>query len=800
MTPPLCDSRRHTMAFSSFTSKDRYTAFPIGGIGTGTISLDACGQLTDFEIFNHPDKGCRIPYQLMAMHIEGDGVNDTRALKARPVPAYESSFGHHRSWLYGLPQFKASSQRVRYPFCEIEFEQPDYPVEVSLTAMNPLIPLNVHDSAIPAMLMRYHVRNVSDRPLTALICACMPNIYGLQGFDHYGNQRILPGGKNHARSEAGVYGVHLTGEGLAEDDRYRAEMAILTDEKDTLLQPYWYRGGWQDGLTYFWKALSQGRMDTTLTGNEAMNGPIGPKGAIVGAVGIKRELEPGQEADFTFVISWYVPNRIWGWGEGAWTPPTFDDRTMRNQYALMFSDAWDAGRYMLKNLSRLENTSRKFADGLYGSTLPESVIESVAYSISVLRSNTCFLGEDGNFYGWEGCHKKAGSCPGNCTHVWNYAQTAAYLFPELERSARRIEFLVEMENDGLIPFRTQQTFGYDRWEMYGAADGQLGTLVRLWREYLLSGDREFLEELYPRACAAFEYAQKEWDPDGDGVPEARQHNTYDIDFYGPNPLIGLIYLAAIRAMTAMARELGDAANAEKWEKLFEKGAVNLEKECFNGEWYEQKMTDNDHPYQFGSGVLSDQLFGQTLASLTGLGSLLPEKNLRLAAEAIWKYNFSDGSVPRPCLQRCFLEEDEPGLRMCSWPKGGEPDLPFIYSDEVWTGVEYQVATTFIYLGMYEEAQKIVDAIRERYDGKIRNPYIEVEAGFHYARSMSAWGLIQAYSGMRLSADGNTTFQPCVNQEEFRALYSDGRTWGVFTQKIEGGIPVQKKEVYCDTVK
>lgn len=783
-----------TVAFSTFTSRDRYTVFPMGGIGTGTIGLNACGELTDFEIFNHSDKGCKLPYQLIAMHVEGEGVNDTRALKARSVPAYEHSFGYHRSWMHGLPQFAASRQQVRYPFCEIAFEQPGLPVEVSLTAMNPLVPLNVHDSAIPAIMMRYRVRNTSDKPLSVLICACLPSIYGLQGFDHYGNQKILPGGKNIPKAEDGLYGIHLTGEGLAQDDLYRAEMAIFADDENALLQPYWYRGGWQDGLTLFWKALSQGRMDTMLTGNEAPNGPIGPRGAMVGAVGIRRELQPHQEEDFTFVISWYVPNRRWGWGEGAWTPPIFDDKTMRNDYANHYASAWEAGRYLMKNLTRLEGVSRTFADALYGSTLPESVIESAAYSISVLRSNTCFLGPDGAFYGWEGCHKKAGSCPGNCTHVWNYAQTVAYLFPSLERSARRIEFLTEMDEQGMMPFRTQQTFGYERWSMYAAADGQFGTLVRLWREYLLSGDREFLKELYPKACLAMAYAQQEWDPDGDGVPEARQHNTYDVDFYGPNPLIGLLYLAALRAMAAMADEMGDSERAKIWQMESEKGAAALEKECFNGEWYVQQSTREDQPYQFGSGVLSDQLFGQTLASLAGLGKLLPEEHLKSAAESIWKYNFCDGTVPRTCLQRCFAEPDEAGLRMCSWPRGGEPALPFIYSDEVWSGVEYQVATVFVYLGLLDQSKQIVDAIRKRHDGNTRNPYIEVEAGYHYARSMAAWGLLQAYSGMHLSPDGNTTFDPCIHEESFRSLYSDGRTWGIFTQNIENGVKLQRRHV------
>ena len=68
------------MSFSVYTSQDRDTAFPLGGIGTGTISIDAAGRLCDFEIMNHPDKGCKLPYSFFAMHVESDGFAFSTAL------------------------------------------------------------------------------------------------------------------------------------------------------------------------------------------------------------------------------------------------------------------------------------------------------------------------------------------------------------------------------------------------------------------------------------------------------------------------------------------------------------------------------------------------------------------------------------------------------------------------------------------------------------------------------------------------------------------------------------------------
>ena len=777
------------MAFATYTSKDRYTAFPIGGIGTGTISVDACGQMTDFEIFNEPYKGNKLPYSFFAMHLEGEGVNDTRVLEGRAIPSHTLAHGFQPGYVHGLARFEKSVQSTRYPFCQVDFEQPGLPVEVSLTAFNPLLPLNVKDSAIPAMVMRYHVRNVSDKTLDATIVGSLPNIYGFHGYDGFNVYRLTDRVKNEAMADGDLRGVLLSGNKYNKADRRVAEFALMTDAgDDALIQPTWYMGAWYDGVTIFWKNFCKGIIKNEAEGRSDRDG-AGPRALQVASVGAKYTLAPGEEKDFNFVIGWYAPNRDLGWFADA-----SNGLTMKNFYATWYQNAWEAGKYLFENLPRLEKVSRDFADNLYASTLPEKVIESMAYSVSVLRSTTCFIGPDGNFYAWEGSHERMGSCEGTCTHVWNYAQTVAFLFPQLERSARRNEYLVETDPDGKMAFRCRRAFGFSKWDMHAATDGQNGVAVRTWREYLLSGDKAFLEEVYPKMKLCMEYARREWDQDGDGVLEAMQHNTYDIEFYGPNPLCGVMYLAALKAMAAIAGELGKEEDRAAFLKDFESGSVKLDEICYNGEWYEQITELDARPYQHNSGVLSDQLLGQTLASLTGLGNLLPEDHMRSAAKAIWENNFSDGSKPWQCLQRSFVEMDEPGLRLCSWPKGNEPQLPFVYSDEVWTGIEYQVATLFVYLGMYKEAEAIVSAIRDRHDGNARNPYIEVECGNHYARSMAAWGLLPAYSGMKLTPDGKTTFAPCIHQDDFRALYSDGRSWGVISQKLVDGKYVQEKTV------
>ena len=506
-------------------------------------------------------------------------------------------------------------------------------------------------------------------------------------------------------------------------------------------------------------------------------GAIGPQGYPIGSVGLEREIRPGDTAEFLFVLSWYVPNRVKGW-----FIEESSGQTMKNYYATRFESAWAAGKYLLQNLPRLEKSSRLFSDALYGSTLPEDVISAVAGNLTVLTSNTCFRDETGTLLCWEGSHEQMGSCHGTCTHVWNYAQSAAYMFPKLERSARLNEFLIETEADGKMNFRAQKRFGLPPFNMHAAADGQLGTIVRAYREYLLCGDLNYLKEIYPAVLRCLEYAQKTWDPDGDGLLEGLQHNTYDIEFIGGNPLSGVMYLAAIKAVSCMAEALADTETQKTLEKRLSESSKILDKTCFNGAYYVQALKDIDSlPYQFGSGCLSDQLFGQTLAHLCGLGELLPPEHAKSAALAIYQNNFLPGEKRPPVMQRLYVHGDEPGLLLCTWPKGQKPRFPFVYSDEVWTGIEYQVATLLIYEGFVAEGLSIVSAVRRRFDGVRRNPFSEMECGFHYARSLASYGVLVALSGFQVDGKGNVSFSPRIHKDDFHCFYSDGRHFGMLHQ-------------------
>jgi hypothetical protein len=269
--------------------------------------------------------------------------------------------------------------------------------------------------------------------------------------------------------------------------------------------------------------------------------------------------------------------------------------------------------------------------------------------------------------------------------------------------------------------------------------------------------------------------------------EGVQHNTYDIEFRGPNPMMGAIYLTALRCATDMAQAVGDA-DASSYEELARRGSSALDSETWNGEFYVQAYERaREEKYQVGAGCLSDQLLGQWMAHVVGKGYVLPEEHVKSAIHAVYRHNFKETFASHANPQRIFALGDEGGLLLCSWPRGQRPLLPFVYSDEVWTGIEYQVAAHLIYEGYVEEGFRIVRAVRNRYDGERRNPWNEVECGNHYARALASWSLLLALSGFRYSAPQKLLgFEPRFDGEKFASFWSVGEPgWGWYEQERRG---------------
>jgi len=388
--------------------------------------------------------------------------------------------------------------------------------------------------------------------------------------------------------------------------------------------------------------------------------------------------------------------------------------------------------------------------------------------------------------------------------VWNYEQATAFLFGELARSMRETEFLHATAENGLMSFRVNLPL--ERAQEFGraAADGQMGCIMKAYRDWQLCGDDAFLRRLWPKVKAALSFCwiPGGWDADQDGVMEGCQHNTLDVEYYGPNPLMGAWYLGALRAAEEMARHLGEAEFAATCRRLFEQGSRWLDEHLFNGEYYEQIIMppqegqpiaeglrvgagakDPSAPdYQVGPGCLVDQLVGQYMAHVCGLGHLLDPQHVRQTLASIMRYNFQSDLYRHFNHLRTFALNDEQALLMCTFPKGGRPKTPVPYFNEVMTGFEYSTAAHMLYEGQVAEGLRCIAAIRARYDGLRRNPFDEAECGHHYARAMASWAAVLALTGFHYSGMEQTmTFAPV----EGRHFWSNGYAWGTCEIRAQG---------------
>jgi uncharacterized protein (DUF608 family) len=350
-------------------------------------------------------------------------------------------------------------------------------------------------------------------------------------------------------------------------------------------------------------------------------------------------------------------------------------------------------------------------------------------------------------------------------------------------------------------------------DFHAAADGQLGGIIKVFRDWRISGDTEWLRGLWPKVKRSLDYCIQTWDPDHKGLVEEPHHNTYDIEFWGPDGMCTSFYLGALQAACTMGATVKD--EVPLYAELLARGRAKAESELFNGEYFIQRIEwkklhtsnplenksmvgsyspeavslfEKEGPkYQYGSGCLADGVLGAWLALVCGVGGVLDSAKVASHLRAVHRYNLkadlSDFANPQRPSYACG---EEGGLLLCTWPKGGELSLPFVYSNEVWTGIEYQVASHLMRAGFPAEGLEIVRACRDRYDGRARNPFNEYECGHWYARAMSSYALLFGLSGARYDAvDKVFHLEPSI-KGDFRSFFATATSYG--TVGVKKGKP------------
>jgi non-lysosomal glucosylceramidase len=773
-------------------------AMPIGGIGTGDISIAGNGQWKDVEMMNKPGMGYYgsvTPKQAPCFMIftrDPSGKTITKTLTG-PIPASQYT-GDQGSLApnHGLPRFAYASFDAAYPFAVVNLEDKHMPVSVKVKTFNPLIPGDAISSGIPIAVIRYEVKNKTNSPLTIAVAGSLDNFIGMDGskiqFDDFDRSLVPQGAKNNRNKfqrSSSLAGISMSSDSVDHDSNAWGTIALTTPDIGnnytisyrTEFDPK----GWNTNITDMWDDFSDDGLFRDTSFAHKTNTPRA-------ALSVELTLAANETKDVDFYLTWDFPNR-----------KDWDDKvTIGNYYSTLYKDAWDVAEKTMPLLPKLETKSIDFVRLLSQSDYPSVIKEAALFNSSTLRSQTTFRDREGRFFGWEGVFASTGSCYGNCEHVWNYEEATPFLFGGLAMKMREVEYNYALsDSTGLLSFRVSLPLQKNHNWNVAAADGQMGSIMKVYREWQLSGDDDFLKTTWPgvKKALSFAWIPHGWDADKDGVMEGCQHNTMDIEYFGPNPEIGFWYLGALRAAGSMAAYLKDTTFEHDCERLFAHGSRWMDDHLFNGEFYIQQirppmdreniaeglmagmgsrdLTDPD--FQIGQGCLVDQLVGQNMAFICGLGYLADPGHIKQALRSIWKYNYVAAFGDHFNNMRSYALGDESGLMLTSYPDPSKrPRVPLSYGFEAWTGLEYTAAAGMIYEGLNDEAIHTMTNVRNRFDGYKRNPFNEEECGNHYARAMASWSAILAWSDFHYSA---VEKRFAITARPGNYFWSNGYCWG-----------------------
>ncbi len=356
-------------------------ALPVGGIGTGTVSLGGRGNLRDWEIMNRPAKNFtpkatgRACYPSIIISVKPRNGNRVTRLMEGPLNGWEyEGYAGCPVPNQGLPRFRECSFDGSYPFGRVNLADSDVPVKASIEAFNPFIPCDINSSSLPVAVLRLTIENITMDDVDASFCVNVPNFIGLES----DARRNI----NAFRKSSAIQGIDMRAGNVDEKDEAWGTMALTT----TATTGVSYRTAWERGRTGktlldFWDEFSG-------TG-ELTDRPFNNSPAPMASLAVRQCVKAGEKVNVVFLLTWHFPNRQ------AWTLAQTDvgsqcvessvPNTIGNYYCTKFDDAWHVAEYVATKLEYLESATIQFVNSFLKSDLPESVKEGALFNLSTLR-------------------------------------------------------------------------------------------------------------------------------------------------------------------------------------------------------------------------------------------------------------------------------------------------------------------------------------------------------------------------------------------------------------------------------
>lgn len=784
-------SQRDTETFSA--EQLTHIGMPIGGIFTGQVYLGGDGELWHWDIFKD--------YGGAEEHADPRGPHYAKPLvKKSPIEqGFALQIGED---IISLNQqgFADIKFRGQYPVGTVTYADKALPVDVKLQAYSPFIPLDSKNSGLPLTVLEYTIDNTSAQELEVSLLGWLEN--KVCPYD----SKLTTGQRRNvslvAANYTGVTCETNVPSGVAGSGSM--SLVILNNNEVSTATAKVHNFNRMVSSDSFAEPTIEVNVDTSEQ--------------LIGGVKSTVKLAPNSKHTFTAVISWYYPEYTGGevlfatLGEDKFysSMELIDGLKQKKRfYASFLESSSDAIDYFVEHQSYLVGNTKRWLDTWYDSTLSPWLLDRTFLNTSILATGTCHRFDDGRFWAWEGVD----SCPGTCQHVWQYAQAVAKIFPDIERDLRTYtDYGIAYYPDGSLDYRAEASqFGVpaetDLSKAKFAADGQLGTILRVYREHRNSDSMAFLTEIWPKVKRSMQFMMT-LDSELSGIIDAPQYNTLDVIWHGKIPWITSLYLAALAASEAMSLEMDDDIFAKECADILAKGQRNFVKQLYNGEYFVHRADVNEpDSMNLTEGSYIDQVFGQSFAFQVGLGRVLPERETRSALNAIFKYNYVQDVGPyRQGFTdilggRWYAMPGEGGTIMCTWPKQDcakkDPILLGLdvtsegYLNECMAGFEYQVASHMIAEDMVVEGLSLTKSIHDRYHPSKRNPWNEIECGDHYSRSMASYGVFTSLSGFNYHGPKqHMSFAPKITPNDFKSAFTAAKGWGSYSQKLVNSTTAQ----------
>ncbi|XP_065070072.1 uncharacterized protein LOC135695054 [Rhopilema esculentum] len=783
----------------------RAVALPLGPIGQGSISIAGDGGLRQWQINNKISHDAHVPDSFFAIRVDTNGTSKSIVLqssalyddsKFQPAPYISDHYvpPASKQLLTDLPGVKTIEVTAKFPVVHVDYTSDEVPLKVEMDAWSPKIPLDAKNSGIPVIVFNFTVTNKTGHDATVSLLGTLQNIAGWNCYDNITNEvdaNGYGGNVNSLYTTKSLFGIDMSNPSLASNHAFNGHVACAflkqdSDKLSTMLQ--------FNSAKDLWKYFTGDGLP-----GQGFAGPSKTGSTWNGAIACERTVKSGTSTVFTYMLAWHFPNRYRDWKLYTSIPNT--PLYVGNKYNKFWTSVAQVLDYTAQNFSNLQMYTVRFRDAMFNTTTAWQIIDSAANRIGLLNSPTCFWAEDGYFYAFEGCSKGGGCCPLNCTHVWNYEQCLARLYPELERSMREIDLFHQINPYGVIPSRTSCPLELQRvwqlWDNYTTnqndtnicVDGEIGTVLKAYREVKIGAPKKWFDSIWGPVKKIMSRWMNELDSKGDGLITVAQPNTYDTSTYGVTTFIGAYYLCALRATEEMAKLQGDAALQKLCRDRFEIGSKNLDKECFvNGKWYTQCVDPAHEVELLSDSSFMDALVGQWWAHSLGLGYLLPAEHIKSNLQYAAARNFVKSFDPAKQYPRKFADQRDSGYFLAFWDEG-PPKNQLLYSSEFcWSGVLHAFVGLCFYEGLDTIGINALTSLRQCYDGTRRSPWNEIECGDYYARAMAAYLYFEIATGQEweyvTETAVNVKFAPRITPEAFKGFFILGAAWGQYSQIMD----------------